>query len=234
MPQELIPFAVGGMVVLVIGLSIWGAILARKRREALQAWAAGKGMSFDAGRDSSLDERYPGFSCLRQGSGRYAYNRMRGRVGDRRVEAFDYHYETHHTDSEGKRKTSHHHFSAVVVDSGLPLKPLLVRAESVFDKIAGAFGYDDIDFESAEFSRRYCVKSPDRKWAYDVLHARTIEFLMQQPKLTLEFDYAHVMVWRGSKMDVEGYEAALAMAMGVLDRLPQYVVEQQVQGGGRA
>jgi hypothetical protein len=234
MPQEWVPFIIGGVFLLIIPLAVWSAIQARKRREALQAWAAGRGLSFDTGRDGSMDDRYAAFSCLRQGSDRYAYNIMRGRVGARRVEAFDYHYETYTTDSEGKRTTTHHHFSAVIVAAGLPLKPLMVRPENVFDKIAGAFGFDDIDFESAEFSRRYCVKSPDRKWAYDVLHARTIEFLMQQPKLMLEFDHAHALVWRGSKLNAEGYEAALGVAMGVLDRLPEYVVEQQARGGAGA
>ena len=42
------------------------------------------------------------------------------------------------------------------------------------------FGHDDIDFESAEFSRNFYVKSSDRKWAFDILHARAMEFLLAE------------------------------------------------------
>ena len=39
--------------------------------------------------------------------------------------------------------------------------------------------FDDIDFESDEFSRKFYVQSSDRKFAYDVLHPRMMEFLLQ-------------------------------------------------------
>ena len=46
------------------------------------------------------------------------------------------------------RTTRTHRFSYLIVHlpfSGLP--DLLIRPEGVFDKMAGAFGFDDIDFE---------------------------------------------------------------------------------------
>ena len=55
---------------------------------------------------------------------------------------------------------------------------LLIRGEGLFDKLRGALGFDDIDFESEEFSRRFYVVSTDKKFAYDVVHPRMMEWLM--------------------------------------------------------
>ena len=37
--------------------------------------------------------------------------------------------------------------SAIIIDSGLDLTHLQLRAEGLFDKMKGFFGYDDIDFD---------------------------------------------------------------------------------------
>ena len=57
--------------------------------------------------------------------------------------------ETYTTTKNG-RQTHHHYFSAIIVESPLPLKPLYLRPESFFDKMAQFMGFDDINFESAE------------------------------------------------------------------------------------
>ena len=63
----------------------------------------------------------------------------------------------------GKSTQTHtYRFSYLIAHvpfAGVPA--LLNRREGMFDKIAGAFGFDDIDYESAEFSRRFQVKSAD-------------------------------------------------------------------------
>jgi hypothetical protein len=159
--------------VVIVVLAVLGYQQAKKRRMALEAWAASRGLSFDPSNDSGMDDRYPAFNCLREGDNRYAYNVMRGQAGGHGVTAFDYHYETHSTDSKGERSTTNHHFSAVIVATGLPLKPLVIREEGFFDKVGAFLGFDDINFESTEFSREFYVKSPDRRWAFDVIHQRS-------------------------------------------------------------
>ena len=211
----------------IVGLAIAGSIQAKKRREALAAWAGAHGMTFSADNEYGLDSRFPDFDCLCQGSDRYAYNRMRGSLQGRETLAFDYHYETYSTDSKGRRETNHHHLSAVIVSSAVPLKPLFIRPEGFLDRVGEFFGFDDINFESAEFSRRFYVKAPDRKWAYDVIHARTMEFLMASPSMSLRFGASHVIAYTGSTFDATGFQQALGVATGILDRLPDYVIQQQ-------
>ena len=161
---------VGLFIVIAIVIIVVGIYCSAQRRKELAAWAAANGLSFSPANDSSMDARFSEFSCLQEGHSRYANNIMKGEwsdLGDRNsplpcngrtelaVCAFDYHYTT----GSGKNQQTHS-FSAVVAVSPLPLEPLLIRPEGVFDKVAEFFGADDIDFESAEFSRQFFVKSP--------------------------------------------------------------------------
>ena len=214
------------VAILVIGsLIVFGIWRGAKRRKELAAWASGKGLYFRPERDGGFDERYPDFGCLRRGHSRYASNIAEGDLNGRRVTAFDYRYVT----GSGKNRQTHH-FSAVVLRSNVALKPLRIRSENVFDRVTEFFGLDDIDFESAEFSREFHVKSSDKRWAYDVLHQRTMEFLLSMPRFSLEFDTRHAIAWRNRRFNVETFESAIAVVEGILDRMPEYVIRQQ---GGR-
>ena len=203
----------------ILGFAIWQG---RKRRKEIAQWAASQGLSFSAARDRTMDGRFPAFGCLRRGHTRYAYNICSGRRGDRPVWAFDYHYAT------GSGKSRHdYHFSGVVISSRVRLKPLHIRPEGLFDKLTEFFGLDDIDFESAEFSRAFHVKAPDKRWAYDVLHQRSMELLLGMPRMSIQFAEDSVMVWKGRRFAPETFEQALGIACGLLDGLPAYVVDQQ-------
>jgi len=213
--------------VLIVALVGVGLYMQAKRRQELRAWAHGHGLSFDPSRDSGMDDRFPGFRCLRQGHSRYAHNVMDGKwAGELPVTAFDYQYTT----GSGKNQTTHN-FSAVIVRSPVPLKPLFVRREGFFDKVGEFFGFDDIDFESAEFSRMFYVASPDRRWAYDVIHQRMMEYLMAAPNFTIEFEGLHVIASRSGRFRPYDFEAAVETVRGILDRLPGYLVRQQMAGG---
>ena len=212
--------------ILIIVIAVFAGIQAAKRRKELEAWARSTGLSFDSGYDYAMDERYSAFSVLKNGSSRYAYNIMEGVLNNRGVCAFDYHYETYSNDSKGRRQTHHHYFSAVIVDTQLPLKPLFIREEGFFDKIGEFFGFDDIDFESAEFSRKFCVKAPDRKWAYDVLHQETMEFLLNSPRYTLDFQGSCVLACHSSTFSVSEFAAAIGVIEGIITRLPRSLLEE--------
>ena len=152
-------------------------------------------------------------------------NRMAGKLGGRGVEAFDYSYTT------GSGKDRHTTtLSVVLVASEIELKSLVIRPESFFDKLAEFLGWDEIKFESAEFSRRFHVKSPDRKWAYDVIDQRMMDFLLQSnTRLHIQFCGECIVLWGGGTFDVAMFERALSVGCGMLDRLPAYVVKEQTE-----
>ena len=216
---------------LVVTIGVFAYRAHKKRMEALTAWAQQLGFSFDESHDSSFDDHYAEFSQLRQGSNRYAYNVMQGEYRGRGAGAFDYHYVTYSKDSKGNTQTNHHHFSAIVLESGLPLKALFVRPENFFDKVGEFLGFDDIDFESAEFSRKFCVKAADRRWAFDVLHQKAIEMLLERPAYTIEIaDGGRIMATLGGTMQAEQFQAGLDLVCELLDLLPMSVLQELQEG----
>ncbi|MEN6625589.1 MAG: hypothetical protein ABFD69_05095 [Candidatus Sumerlaeia bacterium] len=221
-------------IILIIAAGIYSAIQNRRRREALFEWATMHGLNFDMARQYGFEMIWGGFQCLRQGDSddRYAYNMITGQWQGFPLTAFDYHYETHTTDSKGRRHTNDHYFSAAILGSPVPLKPLLIRPEGFFDKIGEFFGHDDIDFESAEFSRRFFVKAEDRKWAYDVLHARAIEFLLARPSYCIQFDARGVIVWSNALFSADEFESAIETVLGLLEAMPDYLVKELANPAG--
>lgn len=207
-------------IIIIAIVAAWYASQARKK--ALTAWCVHRGLSFSESR-REIENAFPLCGCFSRGHNRYGYNFVRGSLGGRTVAAFDYHYET------GSGKNHHtYRFSAVTVDSPVPLEPLTIRREGFFDKVAGFFGHEDINFESADFSREFHVSAPNRRWAYDVLSQRTIEFLLgRDPHWGIQFERGCVVVWADSTMEPAEFEAAISLAVGILDGLPQYVLQQQ-------
>ncbi|MEX0678858.1 MAG: hypothetical protein WD063_17405 [Pirellulales bacterium] len=211
---------------LVAALAIYQYYRTQQRKKDLMALAARHGWRFEPGKDSNMEARFAVFSCLQQGANRYAYNILEGEFQKRGICAFDYHYETYTTNSKGHRQTHHHHFSAVVVDTHLPLKPLVIRPEGFFDKIGEFLGMDDIDFESNQFSREFHVTSPDRRWAFDVIHQATMEFLLAAPRFTIELAGPRVTAYRSNCFDPDEFEQAVQVASGIIDRLPNYLLRE--------
>jgi hypothetical protein len=216
------------VAIAVVGLLALGLWRSAKRRKELAAWASRNGLSFRPDRDRGFDERYRAFGCLRRGHSRFAHNIAEGDRNGRRVVAFDYHYVT----GSGKNRQTHR-FSAVVLRSDVRLKPLRIRSENVLDRVTEFFGIDDIDFESAEFSRAFHVKAADKRWAYDVLHQRTMEYLLAMPRFSIQFDDRSAIAWRNRRFGAETFESAIGVVEGILDRLPEYVVRGQRDGKER-
>jgi hypothetical protein len=219
-------------VIAVIGLIIWGAIVqnrrAEERRQAIAAYARSRGWSFIAGNNHNIPNVYGGFGQLNQGANRYAYNVINGTANDCTVTAFDYHYETYSTDNKGRRQTHHHHLTAMVLTTWLDFPTRLwVRPENFFDKVAAAFGADDIDFESHEFSKRFLVKSPDRKFAYDIIHQPMMEYLLTRPSISFEILGNSIYVQLSSGLlDAPNWPSLIDSATGIYERVPQYLADQ--------
>ncbi len=211
---------------LIVISAIYAYRKAAQRRKDLAALAQRLGWQFRSGNDRELTARFGALRCLDQGSNRYAYNILEGHLGDRAICAFDYHYETYSTDSKGHRTTNHHHFSMAVLETGLPLKPLFIRPEGFLDRIGEFFGLDDIDFESSQFSREFHVTSPDRRWAFDVIHQATMEFLLAAPRFTIQMAGSRVFIYRASCFEPADFKSALDVASGIIDRLPNYLLRE--------
>ncbi len=210
------------ITVIIVGI-VFGAISARKRREAMGALAAKLGLRFDQSHNRDLARRYKFLDKLRQGSNRYAFNILSGGYKDHEITVFDFHYETHSTDSKGHRQTHHHYFSFFILCLPISFPELKIAREGFFSKVAQAFGYDDIDFESHEFSRKFCVRSADKKFAYDVCNARMLEYLLANDDLTIEIENEALAISFSSRLSAEQIEPNLNRLIQFRSLMPGYL-----------
>ncbi len=205
---------------------------ARARTVALGGLASRLGWRFHGEeKDEGLDETYPQFDQFGRGHSRYAYNRLSGCIQgfdtELSAEAGDYHYKV--TSGSGKhRSTRTCEFSYLVVT--LPFGPLLpslrVRPENFWDKLAGAMGFEDIDFESAEFSRRHRVSSDNRRFTCALIDSRMIEFLLgtRPPAFELGAGVLLVLPSGGaSRWEPREFDAAVTWAGGFIARWPAHL-----------
>ncbi len=214
-------------IALIVVLGIFGNISARKRRNAMSALAGKLGLQFDPNKNWGLARRYQFLDKLRAGSNRYTFNILSGNYKDHSVTVFDYHYETHSTDAKGHSQTHHHYFSFFILHLPKSFPEMVIAKEGFFSKVAQAFGYDDIDFESHEFSRRFCVRSSDKKFAYDVCNPRMIEYLLSNADLTIEIEQNALAISFNSQLAPENIEPNLIRLIAVRSLMPEYLFSRR-------
>src|SRR5688572_8857625 len=240
-------FVAIGAVAVIAMLAAWHHQNAR--REALAALAMELGWMFDhdpvsRGSENLLstllgqlaagmsDGHYRSFEMFQRGRDRRAYNTMQGTLllpasGESRRQcsavAGDYRYTT--GSGKNKRRVE---FSYLLLE--LPAGPVpetIIRPEGVFDQLAGFVGFDDIDFESAEFSDAFHVKGTDKRFAYDLCDARMMEFLLATRPIMFEIDRFHLCMSNGrGRWSPEEFKARIVWVGAFLDRWPRHLVDR--------
>lgn len=225
------PLFIVGVIAIIIVVVVFSYLNDKKRRQAMLDLAARLGLQFDPEKDRGLAEHYNFLNKLRAGSNRYVFNKFSGNYQGHDVSAFDYHFETHSTDSKGHRQTHHHYSSCFVLHLPRSFPELVIGREGFLSKIAQALGYDDIDFESHEFSRKFCVRSSDKKFAYDVCNARMMEYLLANDDLTIEIDRNVLALTFDARLDPTRIEPTLNRLVALRSLLPNYLFEGLPKSG---
>lgn len=221
-PFGVFPVFVIGLVVVVVIVGIIVSVMAdSKRRQALAAIAFERGWDYNHDDPFDIPSTYEVFSCLNEGHDREASNVISGEYEGLAFKAFDYEYKT------GSGKDEHtNSFSAVIVQAPYPLKPISIRPEGFMDRVAGALGFDDIDFEWNEFNRAFYVKAADKQFAYDVIHQKMMEFLMENRGWCQEIFADQMIVSDDSDFAPEKFLGALQFARTFLGLLPDYLADK--------
>jgi hypothetical protein len=206
------------VIPIIIAGIVYSFIAAKKRREELTALANKLGFSFDQNKDRRMDDNYKYLNTLRLGSNRYAYNIMSGSYQGYPMQVFDYHYQT----GSGKN-THHHYFSFFIMTIEISCPELTITKEHVFSKIGQALGFDDIDFESHEFSRKFCVRSKDKKFAYDVCNAKMIDYLLGNTDMNIEIERNTMALTCRRKLKAAEIEYNMARLTQVRSMMPEYL-----------
>ncbi len=158
-------------------------------------------------------------SRLAQGRDRYAFNILRGSYHEQSLFVFDYHYET----GSDKNKTDHNlTLLMLVVKEVFP--QLTIAPEDFGNRLAAAFGVgNDINFESAEFSRTFCVRCDDKKFAYDVCNPQMIEYLLANRSLQIEIQGPVILLAFATLLPVREIEFNLQRLVEIRSLMPNYL-----------
>lgn len=177
------------MVVVVIAASVLSIpvmmnlvserIAHQNRSAHLRASAERNGWPFDGSEQLDPQRTYANLPLFERGEARAVQNitHTAVAVGSRviPVQMGDYDFQITFSN-----RNMHHEVSFLVARlPGSDLPKLIVRRERAFDRIKSAFGFDDIDFESKAFSDRFFVGSSDKRFAYQLITPRVMDFLMQ-------------------------------------------------------
>src|SRR5205814_743658 len=135
-------------------------------------------------------------------------NTVGGDRNGRKISFFDFEWVTvsyyrrrgYLFDNEREHRSTHTK-SAVAVELGCALQPVIIRPERLIDKAAALVGYDDIDFDSLpEFSSRFYVNSPDRAAARRLVTPTLARFFMEHVRCTVDFVGPWILVHRDNKL----------------------------------
>ncbi|MGW8268084.1 MAG: hypothetical protein ACWGSQ_17080 [Longimicrobiales bacterium] len=223
------------LMALLAALVAYGLSLeARNRRVALEFVARGLGLDFDPGVDRSTHRAF-GHSLFKKGKSRQATNNIYGVMKisgySVRVRMADYRYDT----GSGKSRQTHRISFACFLLPFVGTPDLLIRTEGLGDKLLGGLGFDDIDFESEEFSRRFWVKSGDKRHAYDVIHPGMMEFLLEGPTPQVEIVNDVCLILEGTRRwDPDTFEGAVGWFGEFLRLWPVHLTEQLQPRQGRS
>jgi hypothetical protein len=163
-------------VVIAIAQAAW----ARERRARWRALASEMGCQYSPNDPFGMRDALTQ-PLFHHGHSRRVSNVMYGHYQGVPMRCFDYRY------TVGSGKNSHtYYFTCALVASPVLFKPLVIRPEGIGDKIGHFLGVHDVQFEYDEFNRRFCVQCQDAKFAFDVVHSRTMEWLMRNGSMVIE------------------------------------------------
>ena len=207
------------ILIAIAAFAIFQYFASQRRKKELSDLAGSWGFSWYGEDPFDIAGKYKAFHAVSRGHSPRAYDVFAGDRHGHETTCFDYRYTT----GSGKSQSTHH-LSGALLRHGHPFPELLVRPENLLDKLAEFVGFDDINFESAEFSRTFYVKSKDRKFAFDLFHARAMEYMLAQPRrYALEFRGDTVLITDDSVWSPGEFEPAIAQVEGLLELMPEYL-----------
>lgn len=165
-----------GVAFVIAGAVILQWWLKKKRLEELTQMAAQLGLGF-----SPYDvEGLVGmpFMLFNKGDGRGIENVMSGTWQGLQLREFDYWYYEESSDSNGNRSKTYYRFSCGFAWFNAYCPGLSVSREDLFSWVANRIGVPDIQLELEEFNRAFKVRCSERKFAFDFLDARMMQWML--------------------------------------------------------
>jgi hypothetical protein len=133
-----------------------------------------------------------------------------------------------------KHRTSFRRFSCALVEAPVPavFPPLRISPEGVLSRMADHVGFRDIELESAEFNARYQIRSSERRFAYELIDARMMRWLLSISRpMSFEVVGRWILAYHG-RVRPTGLIPLIGSVAGFRERIPRaatslYGIEQK-------
>ncbi|THV42864.1 hypothetical protein [Glycomyces buryatensis] len=191
----------------------------QKKIAEYRAWAAQYGFHYEPSDNSvvGLSTEEP----FNVGHSRKGIDVFRGMYKNLHIVFFQYSYTT---GSGKERKTFHNQVVAI----GLPTaRPLLDISQENF--LTKRFS-KDIEFENQRFNDIFRVKGPNRRFAFDVVHARTMEWMLSDQRAQSyrwRFEGPWLMTFRSGGLKLEEVFFYADFLIDIHAQVPQHVWSNQ-------
>ena len=195
-----------GVFAFVGSIMVLNQWLAKKRRTALAAVAAGLGMRFVADGKGALDDDLAALPLFNRGHGRKAVNAMFGKIEDVQARIIDYRYTT----GGGKSQSVHVQTVAAFGLDATPLPAFTLGPKGALHFLANLVGQADIEFTShAEFAHHYFLRGPSEAAVRTLFDDKVLAFFDANPGWSVEAAGRWLIVYKPNRkfkpQDVAGF-----------------------------
>lgn len=182
-------FALAAFVV----LGCW--LAAKKRAEKFKRAAEQLKLPFFPKGDDLLIARLNQFHLFSKGRSRKIINMLHGESNGVELAIFDYRFTVGH----GKNARTHYQSVICFRSPMLCLTPFEMRPKTIFHKIGGLFGHQDINFEShPRFSKKYLLRGEDEARVRELFTPEALSFVESQKKICVEGGGDQLVFYRQS------------------------------------
>ena len=159
-----------------VGVIAYGLYAKLRRQKEMASFAASQRLDFSV--QDPFGTLHEPFTLFRKGDGRGVENVLWGVWNDLELRAFDYWYYEESSDSNGRRSKTYHRFDCVLAPLDARCPRLTISEENVLTRLADALTFRDLEFESADFNRRFNVTGDDPHFATALCDARMMDWLL--------------------------------------------------------
>ncbi|THV28679.1 hypothetical protein [Glycomyces paridis] len=207
--------SIGGLVTLVVLLVHYGRKRRQQRIDANHAWAGHHGFHYWTSEPSALE--LSAHAPFTSGHARVALDVFRGTHRGRHLHFFQLQYRT----GNGEDESTHDH---QVVAVSLPAsRPYL---EVTHETARSRRRARDLQFENRAFNDLYFIESASPRFAHDVIHPRTMEWMLADPRARVNrwrFEGAWLLTFRSGPLRLEEVFAHADFLHQILDQVPDHV-----------
>ena len=165
------------------------------------------------------------FPLFYRGDGRGADNGIAGTWKDMPFKAADFwYYEETARDAQGRQGgRTYRHFSVAAIDIPAWLPDVTIARENLMTVLANRLGMSDIDFESEEFNRSFQVRAEDRKFAFELIDPRMMQWLLScDRRLGFELHGRGILVY-SKRLAAKDLIVMIGSLEEFRDRIPRLV-----------